>query len=173
MERPLTRTNFKGERTSTATLRKRKAAKLRTAERKYNEQVRRRDKKCRFPLCVCHRFGLALHVAHLEHKGMGGDPTGERSLPHLMILVCIQRHRENPLSIDKGTIECIPLDNELGTNGPVSWWIDSHSLMNPNVSDDTVMLELARESAPGVLVPLTDEQREVLEWMNEHLFRAA
>ena len=40
--------------------------------------VRRRDRKCRFPLCGCATFGLPLDCSHQQHRGIGGNPRGDR-----------------------------------------------------------------------------------------------
>lgn len=104
----------------TARRRAAKAGRLKRAENKNKQIVRERDRKCRFPLCPCHRFGLFLEVSHCEHKGMGGDPTGERSLPERMIYVCNWRHKESPVSIDKKKLRAMPL-TAAGTDGPVAW----------------------------------------------------
>lgn len=106
------------------------------------DEVRDRDRVCRFPLCPCHRFGLFLEVSHREHKGMGGDPTGERSAPELMVLVCNWRHKESRYSIDKKTVRWVPL-TDAGAKGPIAWeiwapWLFGHK-----------WTEFARESAIG------------------------
>jgi len=80
-------------------------------------QVRRRDRYCRFPLCGCDRERLARHVAHERHKGMGGNPLGDRSDPEHMILLCSARHRESTYSYDKGTVQIAPLTTR-GLAGP-------------------------------------------------------
>lgn len=104
----------------TARLRRQKSGRLKRAENKNKEEVRERDRVCRFPLCPCHQFNLFLEVSHREHKGMGGDPTGELSQPWRMILVCNWRHKESQWSIDKETIRWVPLTDR-GSNGPVRW----------------------------------------------------
>jgi hypothetical protein len=68
-------------------------------EERHKREVRLRDRYCRFPLCECRKFGLALHVSHSRHKGAGGNPKGDRSLPELMVLIDAARHRENRMSI--------------------------------------------------------------------------
>lgn len=171
-ERVWNGTNFKQPRISQKVQRgiKRQARDL--AEEKNKREVRRRDKKCRFALCGCHRFRLAKHVAHLKHKGIGGDPDGERSLPMHMIQVCIARHREHAFSIDKKTIECRPLTKS-GTNGPVAWWIDMREVERLAVVDWRLVgdgwRELARERAVNVLEPLIPWQLSLLESLAEML----
>lgn len=116
-----------------------------THEETEKRAVRRRDKRCRFPLCGCHRLGLRLEVSHDVHKGAGGNPTGDRSDRRSMILLCVHRHQDGLVSRHKGTLRILPLVRGLGFEGPVRFMWNT--------------IELARESAPGVLEPLTEEQR--------------
>lgn len=137
---------------------------VRRRERKATEErakrdVRARDKGCRFPLCGCRKFGLAVHVSHSRHKGMGGNPAGDRSVPELMIAVCSARHRENLVAIDRGTLRWEPL-TAAGANGPVKWLVDADVL---GLSPDAVWFEVARERTRGVLEPLNPEQRDMLQ----------
>jgi len=126
----------------TARRRAAKAGRLKRAENKNKEKVRDRDRKCRFPLCPCHRFGLFLEVSHAEHKGMGGDPTGERSAPYLMLLVCNWRHKESRYSIDKKSLRWVPLTDR-GSDGPIAWQARVPWLMGND------WVEIAREEWDG------------------------
>lgn len=161
--------NFKKPRVSAKVTRGIKRKVRDNTENQHKTEVRRRDNKacrggCRFPLCGCRKFNLAKHVAHLEHKGMGGNPLEDRSVPEKMIQVCIARHREHLFSIDKGTVQCRPRTNA-GTNGPVEWWLDVETLRDYDLSPFASKAEwwlVARESAVGVLEPLSAAQRDVL-----------
>jgi hypothetical protein len=93
--------NFKTGKTSRVAKRQDKA-KQAIAVKKKKADVRRRDRKCRFPICGCAKLKIQPHVSHSKHAGMGGNPAGDRSAPELMIYVCACRHRENRISIDKG-----------------------------------------------------------------------
>lgn len=152
-------TNFKGPRVTTAKRRARKSARLKRGENKNKEIVRDRDVICRFPLCLCSMVGLFAEVSHRRHKGMGGDPTGERSATGLMLLVCNARHKDSKVSIDKGTVRWEPL-TAAGADGPIVWWIDLGAI------SDTVPLgtwfEVGRETVRGRLAPSTDVQRNIL-----------
>ena len=171
MDRVWNGTNFKKPRIAQKVLRATKRQERDAKEEKNKREVRRRDKRCRFPLCGCHRFKLALHVAHLAHKGMGGDPDGERSLPPYMIQVCIARHREHHFSLDKKTIKCEPLTN-LGTNGPVRWWVRRDDLVDAfgvaaGRGRVSKWLELAVEWRPGQLESLSAWQHQALTLLAE------
>lgn len=123
---------------------------LKTAEDKEKAKVRKRDSWCRFPLCGCHRFRLALHVSHQHHKGMGGNPAGDRSTADQMILVCSARHTENEFAIDRGTIRWRAL-TPAGANGLIAWDIDFAQyakLERPTRGER--WFEFAREVAPRV-----------------------
>lgn len=138
-------------------------------------EVRRRDKYCRFPLCGCKRFQLALHVAHGRHKGMGGNPAEDRSEPDSMVLVCSARHKENVFSIDRKTIRWRALTPE-GSNGPIAWEIAVDDLLRSpkpelmhivtmRIKPRTKWLELARETGIHVYEPSTADQTVILAWL--------
>jgi hypothetical protein len=87
-----------GEKGPEAERRTKKAAKVAVGERANKRAVRLRDMVCRYPECGCRTGAIrgddaALEVAHLEDKGMGGDPLLIRSLPSTMILLCHYRHQ--------------------------------------------------------------------------------
>lgn len=119
-------------------------------------KVRRRDRACRFPLCGCRKLGLALkarlEVSHHNHKGMGGNRLGDRSVCELMVLLCGHRHQDGAISRHKGTLRAHFLTRHL-YDGPVAW----------AVRIGRTWVEVARESAPGTLEPLTNAQRELVE----------
>ena len=97
-------------------------------EKREKATVRRRDPVCRFPRCACRWLRLALAVAHLRHKGSGGNPSGDRSLAPLMIRLCSARHRESYISLDRETVLITPLSSAAGTRGPCRWFVDIHAL---------------------------------------------
>lgn len=153
--------NFKEPRVSTAARRRRKGARLKRAENANKAEVRVRDVVCRFPLCACRLFNLFLEVSHQEHKGMGGDPSGERSKPWIMVLVCNWRHKESKLSIDKKGLRVVAL-TPAGTDGPIAWEIDLGKFSHGTFANGT-WVELARELEPGVLAPIAEPARNILE----------
>jgi hypothetical protein len=130
----------------------------RVAEETNKTYVRRRDRRCRFPLCGCRKFGFALHVSHQQHKGMGGNPKGDRSTGDRMILVCAPRHREHPMAIDKGTVKWEGLTRN-GSDGPVRWLV--------RLDGRRTWTEVARERAVQELEPLTEKQRRILRQLAE------
>jgi hypothetical protein len=96
-------------------------------ERDQKADVRRRDRGCRFPLCGCRRLGLSLEarqeVSHDKHKGIGGNPAGDRSVAALMVQLCLHRHQDSRISRHKGTMRARALTRH-GYNGPVIWEAD-------------------------------------------------
>lgn len=81
-----------------------------------NEKVKVRERdgqRCRWP--GCDAPGYSLEVAHLRHKGMGGNPARDRSTRDQMITLCIRHHR-GPISFDSGHLQIRPV-TELGTDG--------------------------------------------------------
>lgn len=89
------------------------------------ERQAKEDSKLRDGLCCrvpwCNYDGYALHSAHQKHKGMGGNPTGDRNTTAGLMTVCAMHHREGKFALDKGTLRYVALDPEAVCNGPVSW----------------------------------------------------
>jgi hypothetical protein len=123
------------------------------AERLAKATVRKRDGRCRFPLCQCHKLRLPLEASHQKHKGMGGNPTGDRSTSAGMVLLCRPRHRGWFRSVDAGAIWWEALTPD-GADGPIRWWGDPRELayvahlLPPGVTE----MLLATESEPGKCV---------------------
>jgi hypothetical protein len=141
-------------------LRRRRSGRLARQERANKARARRRDRRCRFPLCPCAGYGLALEVSHLVHKGMGGDPTGERSQPEGMVLLCHWRHKESRWSIDKGTLRWRPLTDR-GADGLIAWDIKAMGHW----------LELAKEVPPCGIDRTDLAGGAVLDFLTEELTR--
>jgi len=112
----------KPSRTARKLAEKAKRTAVRTHERDEKLKVRRRDRVCRFPRCGCRKLGLPLEVAHMEHKGRGGNPRGDRSTANKMILLCRHRHQDAKYSLHHGTLRFMP--DTLGEcGGPLRWEI--------------------------------------------------
>lgn len=159
-------TNFKHPRSSKVD-RFYKRMDLKREEDRQKAEVRKRDKRCRFPLCGCGKMKIQAHVSHQRHKGMGGNPAGERSDPALMIYVCACRHRENAVSIDRGTLRWTPLSAS-GANGPVVWDVDASVIGYPTDGlRESRWLQVAVERSPGVWEPFTPTQAVVLARLAE------
>jgi hypothetical protein len=134
-----------------------KKRKTDAVENSHKDEVRKRDRYCRFPLCGCDTFKLSRHVAHLRHKGMGGNPAGDRSGASHMILLCSARHKDNQVSVDQGTLRIVPLVRKKGTAGPCAFYIEATVLGSPGK-----WLEVGHETAPHIFEPFTVTQRGVL-----------
>lgn len=159
--------NWKPSRTARKIAQKQKRTTLQTRERNEKAKVRRRDRFCRFPLCGCRRLGLALdarpEVSHQQHKGMGGNPTGDRSVAEEMILMCFHRHQDGIISRHKGTLRARYLTPNKA-NGPIAWDIDvSMGEWPPSVRPK--WREVARETAVQQWEPFTPKQLEQLEYL--------
>ena len=146
---------------------------LKRAEDRNKAEVRRRDKRCRMPLCGCKKMAIRAEVSHAIHKGMGGNPAGDRSAPELMMLLCACRHKENAVSIDRGTLKWVPLTAD-GANGPVAWYISASVIPEARSLGPDARLRLdwdfynvARERSVGVLEPLDAVQRVLLGLLAE------
>jgi hypothetical protein len=98
---------------------RRKAVKA--AEDAAKEEVRKRDKSCRWPHCAnCKAYKPRLEVAHLDAKGMGGD-HGTVSGPDQMILLDFLTHQSGPRSLEQHGKRIDPITAQ-GTNGPCEFW---------------------------------------------------
>lgn len=139
-------------------------------EDKAKAAVRRRDRGCRFPLCGCRKLGLGLvasaEVSHQKHKGMGGNPSGDRSTAAGMIQLCRHRHQDGVVSRHRGTLRIFPLNLEQGMDGPVAFCVDMKGAGLYTLADNArgyAWRTLAHETRPGVLAPLEPWQRLILE----------
>lgn len=100
----------------------------RRAERKAHEDremtaARKRDMAlthgCRWARCEHMPHKPRLEVSHcFQHRGMGGDPSGERTERRLLMLACFIHHSR----IDDGDLEVRAQDDELGTDGPLDFY---------------------------------------------------
>lgn len=71
--------------------------------------------RCRFWRC---RLKLVLHGSHLErHRGMGGNPLGDRTTLDNIITQCARHHQ----LFDHDDIDIRPLTNR-GADGPCEFW---------------------------------------------------
>lgn len=112
-----------------------------TREARNKTTVRKRDnRRSRWP----GDEGQPLEVAHLSHKGIGGDATTARSIPALMILVSRDVH-QGPRSLHSGHLRVVFLTEEKA-NGPVAF-LEKRG---------TQWAEVARELWPGTLAPMKD-----------------
>lgn len=165
--------NFKTGSTSRVQRRQKRASE-KTAEDKNKGEVRRRDKKCRFPICGCRKLKILPHVAHSQHKGIGGNPAGDRSAPERMIYVCACRHRENVVSLDRGTLRWRELEKGRGAAGPVAWDIALDAipdrLRTRRIGATPPWMkgwrELWRETSNGKGIPTDGNALEILKWLS-------
>lgn len=128
--------------------RKRKAD---AREDREKTKVRKRDGHCRWPHFtpedqeLCRRTRVT-EVAHLTHKGMGGDPQTIRSRAPLMIRVCCHQGPGSLHSGDRRVVFLTPKKADgalafLERRGPLGLGR---------------FAEVARELWPGVLAPRKD-----------------
>lgn len=116
-------------------------------EERNKTKVRRRDShRSRWP----GDEGQPLEVAHLTHKGIGGDAETVRSVPDLMILVSKAVH-QGPRSLHSGDRRVVFLTPEKA-NGPCAFLERVSRIGN-------VWKEVGRELWPGVLAPQKPESR--------------
>ncbi len=162
---------FKGPRVPQKVQNKQRHDERKAEEQKEMDAVRKRDPGCRFPLCGCRRLRFVLDVSHQQHRGIGGNPAGDRTDTALMVLVCRPRHRGNFFSVDRGTVEWRALTDK-GADGPISWHISYDEIRRLSgdhcpARDGDDWIEVARESEPGTLVPPEPWQHVILEALAE------
>lgn len=162
---------------------------LKAKEAINKKAAKRRDSyRCRFPLCGCKSLGLALDArlesSHDKHKGIGGNPAGDRSAPELLVSLCLHRHQDGAVSRHKGTLRSRYLSTR-GNNGPLAWDVDCAYVLealrraglglpdggllieahDPNSRVEFV--EVAREVKVQQLGPLAPWQTAVLKQLAE------
>ncbi len=167
------RTFFKHDMEPLGVQRRRKKADLKAREQRTMETVRKRDAGCRFPLCGCRRRGIRLEVAHDEHRGIGGNPAGDRTDTSTMVQVCAWRHKEGIFSLDKKTLRWVPMST-LGANGSIQWQVDMalvdyirggrHGTRPTEPRWMQVAIETPGRSRSAVMV-MSDLQRDILGWL--------
>jgi hypothetical protein len=113
-------------------------------EEKEKAKVRKRDRGCRWPRCECKALkNIALHVAHLDDKGMGGD-HGLRSRADRMIHLCFLRHEGQP-SLHSGDLAIVP-QTDAGTDGPCDFYARhaDHGRLELVASERTIGISVER-----------------------------
>lgn len=94
----------------------------RRADRKAEEDKAMRDAKardrhvCRFPACEYMPKKPRIDAAHSIHRGMGGNPDGDRTKRELLIAFCFIHHRQ----WDLGEFDVEPLTDRI-FDGPVAF----------------------------------------------------
>lgn len=83
-------------------------------ERQQKALVRKRDRWCRWPACEYRRAGMEipLEVAHVRDKSLGGSSEARQ-----LIYLC-RLHHQGPCSLHSKDLAIVPLDMQLGTDGP-------------------------------------------------------
>lgn len=151
----------------------------RTAEDRNKQEVRRRDKRCRFPLCGCLAMKWAPlaspEVSHNVHKGIGGDPSGQRSLANRMVLMCHHRHQDGYISRHKGTLRAAYLTDKRAA-GPIAWQIRAVELRAicraagvPMPHTRREWVTVARERAINDFEQLAPWQEDVLKLLADSM----
>ena len=104
----------------TATLaRRQRRVDLVKHEQREMAAAKRRDRGCRWPGCtMVKKFRLALHACHsMQHRGMGGNPSGDRTRRDQLITFCAWHHG----LFDRAFIDVQPRTGR-GTDGPVDFY---------------------------------------------------
>jgi hypothetical protein len=102
--------------------RERRAALKRHEDAEMRAAKKRDGYRCRVPRCKYRRDNLTMHAAHLRHRSMGGNPTGDRTTRDQLITLCARHHGE----FDAGRLMMEICNPQSGTNGEVAFvWRDA------------------------------------------------
>lgn len=155
---------WKPSRTARKMAEQRDDRKQQTKELDAKAAVRRRDRFCRFPQCGCRRIRLRFEVSHVTHKGMGGNPAGDRSTTEGMVYLCTHRHQHGEISRHAGTLRARFLTGE-GYDGPVEWWVNLEGHIDGRGPGADSWFLLATESGVQQLETLTPAQQSVCDYL--------
>lgn len=76
--------------------------------------------RCRWP--EAHKCRGGLEGSHVfRHRGIGGNPAGDRTTVESILSVCAWIHRRGPETIDGGDLK-VEAETAQGTRGPCSFW---------------------------------------------------
>ena len=79
----------------------------------------RDGQQCRNPKCPFKALKLRIEAAHaFQHRGMGGNPKGDRTEVKLIVSACLGCHG----LLDSKELQVEPLDLERMANGPLAWY---------------------------------------------------
>lgn len=107
--------NEKPDRGSGLIARREKRASRTAAEKKEMQAALTRDgRQCRFPQCGYKHLKLKADPCHQTHRGMGGNPKGDRTTRATVITLCRIHHGY----YDQGRLLIDPLDEAKGFDGP-------------------------------------------------------
>ncbi len=83
----------------------------------------RDGQQCRNPKCPFKALKLPVDPCHAwRHRGMGGNPKGDRTETKLIVSGCRGCHS----LMDAGEIQVEPLDMERMADGPLAWYRKHH-----------------------------------------------
>jgi len=95
---------------------KKNARHRKAIEEKVMAEAKRRDRGlCRWT--GCEFKDLRVEAAHLEHRGMGGNPALDRTERHKLIALCVRHHQ----LFDHTKIDVVPIEPR-GADGPCEFY---------------------------------------------------
>ncbi len=97
--------------------RKAQRAKRVADEQKVMQDAKKRDGgKCRIPNCEYAKRDLPIDVCHFFHRGMGGNPAGDRTTREQLISMCRIHHS----LFDRGDLDVSPMTSAQA-DGPCAY----------------------------------------------------
>lgn len=88
----------------TATKQRRAKSRARRAKETATMNAVRAERACQIPACPCTARGVAPEIAHRRHRGSGGNPAGDRTVPADLFALCRWRHKGSKVSLDRKTL---------------------------------------------------------------------
>jgi hypothetical protein len=79
--------------------------------------------RCRVPRCEYRRQGMPIDACHLTHRGMGGNPSGDRTTRDQIVSLCRIHHG----LLDQGLMHVEPLTSAIA-DGPLEFFSVDGSL---------------------------------------------
>ncbi len=102
--------------------RQRRADLVAHEQREMQAALQRDGRKCRVPRCEYAPRKLPIDPCHLKHRGMGGDPSGERTERKTVISLCRVHHGQ----YDNGGLAIEPLTADV-FDGPAAFYRENES----------------------------------------------
>lgn len=105
------------------------------AEQKVMQDAKKRDGgKCRVPRCEYAKRELPVDPCHFTHRGMGGNPDGDRTTREQVISLCRIHHS----MFDRGDLDISPM-TDAGADGPCAYSVRSESGRMEHIATETVI----------------------------------
>jgi hypothetical protein len=103
--------------------RERRADRVAAEQAEMQAALKRDERKCRVPRCEYAGRKLPIDPCHQTHRGMGGDPTGNRTMQATIISLCRIHHG----MYDRGTLDIEHVTASQQFDGPCAFYVETES----------------------------------------------